>query len=240
LFLDDCISLDDHTHEITSRVNNVSTQTTTTFLPSDNIITKICCNRHDTSSEDICQEKRPFSSQTSRIPRRNQYFGPTKIRSPSFCPYRTLNDEQPEAIASGRSQSVECISLPKLGLTLTNDSGTDDLEPVPTPTPAKCAPYEIVPVFGLPQRTIALMTNRYDFDPTKVEEFRVKKHKLQLPFNKKKSPNPARRNTTDNSITKKPTGFASLWTRRVTPSSTQQNRSEPMVRHHSSQDGTDA
>jgi hypothetical protein len=234
-----CVSDEDNNHQISSPHSQVSTQTTTTFSPRAKVITHRFGNTHNTSSEDISQETILFSSESSRVPRRYQCFNSKQIRSPSPCPFRKTNDQQAKTIASRRSQSIECISLPVLGGTLTDDSGAGDLEPVTTPTPKSTMPatYDIVSVFGVPPTTVALMTNRYDFDITKVEEFRNRNRRkpLKPPF---KSPQTIRRNTNASSPTTRSNTIFTRIIRVLKPSTTHHIPIEPMIRHHSSQDGT--
>jgi hypothetical protein len=238
LVLEDCISLDGHHSSILSAHNHVSTQTSTTFPPHAIVVTHTFRNTDNISSEDICQETTVFTSQSHQTPHRYRCFKPKQIRSPSPSPYRKINDQQSGSIASRRAHSVECLSLPKLGETLTDDSGAGDLEAVPTPKSALCNGYDMVPVFGLPPKSVALMTNRYNFDPSKVEEYRRKKRRnfLKSPF---KSVQPVRRNTINDSATIKSEKIFSRIVRAIRSPSTNQISTEPIIRHHSSQDRTD-
>ena len=229
--LDDCISLDENDHQIlSSSHNHVSTQTMTTYHPRAAIIRHASGDRQDISSKNISEEIIPVSS---RIQRRSRCFKPKEIRLPSPCLHQKTNDQQFQTIASRRSQSVECLALPTLGEKLTDDSGAGDLDATPTTTSVSSTSYEMVPVFGFPQTAVVLIANRYQFDSTKVHEYRMKNRK-----NFFKSSQPTRRNTNNNLTPTKSDNIFTRLIRVLKPSMIDQMSIDPIIRHHSSFDVT--
>jgi len=178
-----------------------------------------------------------LSSNTDRItqtaPTCSKNIDYTNRNRCSSQSYRKI-DEQPP-----RSYSLETISFSPLRETTTDDSGTgDSVIHLPAETTAEPLHYEIVPIYGQPM--VALMANRYEFDPTKVAEYKLRKRIIPGPLFGKSGHNalettPKPNRQTSNESKKSP-NLVSRLLRKFKSSPTNEIPWKPMVRHHSSSD----
>lgn len=100
---------------------------------------------------------------------RNKQFSSNALVSSAKSRNLPTSQSCPVPLGHRRSQSVGQLPSSQLHVKLTDDSGTgDSLDPLPLrPTPKH---YESVPIYE--QDTSALISNRFDFVQSKVDEYR--------------------------------------------------------------------
>ncbi|CAF0956017.1 unnamed protein product [Adineta steineri] len=241
----DSISIDEDSYHTSPSLIDTSKQITQDQPDSTGTLTD--CNNKNTSTKDICQT----SNVVSQTPRNYQYFSGGGLRLPSPNPGRKATDQQFITTGFQRSYSAGNILNVTLEERLTSDSGRgDSVEHLPaatTTTTVQTPHYVVVPIFGQ-EGTVALMTNRYDFDQRKIDEYQKQKNKSTLkswfvkqppplllppPVTNVTTSKPSRRHKTQSTSI-----LSRIFIKSIKRPPTGPHYFEPIVRHHLSQNTT--
>ena len=154
------------------RKTDASTQTLATDDQSRPTTALINSQKAYHSSTGLCQRSTMYNSLSPFTRSKYSHFN-FNLPSPSVETRELPTSEScPVRLGSRRSQSVGHLPGNRLNVKLTDDSGTgDSLDPLPLRATSKH--YESVPIYE--QDTSALISNRYDFIRSKVDEYRRQK-----------------------------------------------------------------
>ena len=168
-------TFDDEGGEPTTATKKTDASTQTLAMEPQDRSNSLLINSRNVfqSSDRLYQRSTMYNSLSPMTRCRNKQFSRDALFSSSKSRNLPTSESCPVPLGYRRSQSVGQLLSNQLHVKLTDDSGTgDSLDPLPLRAMSKH--YESVPIYE--QDISALISNRYDFVQSKVDEYRRRKH----------------------------------------------------------------